>query len=120
VENGRQIVEAFLRAMQSGPRGESALVELFTEDGVYVQALSSNGRPRTHVGKDAIRRALRKGLRWNPPDFRIQLDRLEVAGNDVVAYWTCTSEQLPHPMRGTDRYTLRGSRIQRLETRLTG
>ena len=81
----RQVVEAFLRAMQSGPQGEDALVDLFTDDGVYVQALSSSGRPRTYVGKDAIRRSLRKGLRWNPPDFRINPDRLEVEGDDLVA-----------------------------------
>jgi hypothetical protein len=34
----------------------------------------------------AIRRALRQGLQWNPPDFRIQIERLEVDGQDVVAY----------------------------------
>jgi hypothetical protein len=66
----------------------------------------------------AIRRALRQGLQWNPPDFRIQIERLEVDGQDVVAYWTCTSDRLAQPMHGIDRYTLNGSRIQRLETRL--
>jgi hypothetical protein len=70
------------------------------------------------VGKPAIRRVLREGLQWDPTDFRIHLDRLEVDGEEVVACWTCTSEQLPHPMHGIDRYSLGGGRIRRLETRL--
>jgi SnoaL-like domain len=117
-ERDRQIVEAYLRTMQMGPRGEDGLVELFTEDGEYVESLTV-GRRRTHRGKQAIREALHDGLSWNPPDFRVSLDRLEVEATELVAYWTCTSETLPHPMSGVDRYTLRDGLIARLETRLT-
>jgi hypothetical protein len=116
-EPERQIVEAYLRAMQMGPRGEDGLVELFTDDGEYVESLTVS-RPRTHKGKQAIREALHGGLSWNPPDLHVSLDRLEVEATELVAYWTCTSERLPHPMCGVDRYTLRDGRIARLETRL--
>lgn len=112
-----RVVEAFLRAMQLGTRGEDDLVALFTEDGVYVESLTE-GRPRTHDGKAAIRQALHKGLQWNPPDFRVTLDRLEIEAGEVVAYWTCSSSQLPDPMHGVDRYTIRDGRIARLETNL--
>jgi SnoaL-like domain len=114
----RHVVEAFLSAMQRGPDAEDTLIDLFTEDAVYIQALNSRGRPRRYVGKAAIRRALHAALQWNPPDFLIRLDRLEVEADHLVAHWTCTSEKLPHPMQGVDRYTLRGRRIERLETRL--
>jgi hypothetical protein len=117
-ESGQQIVETYLRAMQMGLRGESTLVDLFTEDGVYVESLRG-GPARTHKGKGAIREALHSGLSWNPPDFRVSLDRLEVEATELVAYWTCTSERLPHPVSGVDRYTLRDGLIARLETRLT-
>jgi SnoaL-like domain len=117
-EGDRQIVETYLRAMQMGLRGENRLVDLFTEDGVYVESLRV-GPARTHKGRGAIREALHSGLSWNPPDFRVSLDRLEVEATELVAYWTCTSEVLPHPMSGVDRYTLRGGLIARLETRLT-
>lgn len=116
-ERDRQVVETYLRAMQMGPRGEDGLVDLFTDDGVYIEFLTE-GRPRTHEGKQAIREALHQGLQWNPPDLRVTLDRLEVEAAELVAQWTCTSARLPHPMKGTDRYTLRGGRIARLETRL--
>ena len=115
---GHETVEAFLRAMQSGPTGEDALVALFAEDGVYVQGLVPRGRPRTYRGRTEIRKALRDGLRWNPPDFSIHLDRLELEAGELVAWWTCTSEKLPRPMRGIDRYTIRDGLIARLETRL--
>ena len=104
--------------MQRGPEAEDTLIDLFTEDAVYIQALNSRGRPRRYVGKAAIRRVLHTGLQWNPPDFRIHLNRLEVEADQLVAHWTCTSEKLSHPMHGLDRYTLRGRRIERLETRL--
>ena len=113
------IVKTFVRSMQMGPAGEDAIVDLFAEDGVYVEPLTSgNGIVQTHRGKAAIRRALNQGLKWNPPDFRVSLDRLEIEENELVAYWTCTSAALPGPMTGTDRYTIRAGKIARLETRV--
>jgi hypothetical protein len=111
------IVWAHLRAMQRGPAAEDELVGHFAEDGIYIEVLTSR-HPETHRGRAEIRRALHHGLRWNPPDFAISIDRLEVEGADVVAHWTCTSAQLPGPMRGIDRYLLEDGLIKRLETRL--
>ncbi len=116
-ERDRQIVESYLRAMQMGSQGEDRLVDLFTDDGVYVESLI-DGRPHAHEGKRAIRDALLRGLEWNPPDFRVSPDRLEVEAAELVAYWSRTWDRLPRPMSGVDRYTLRDGRIARLETRL--
>jgi len=88
-ERDRQIVEAYLRAMQMGPRGEDGLVELFTDDGEYVESLTVS-RPRTHKFKQAIREALHGGLSWNPPDLHVSLDRLEVEATELVVASTAT------------------------------
>jgi hypothetical protein len=118
-ESGRELIEAHYRAMQMGPSGEDAIVELFADDGVYVEPLTSaESSPRSHVGKAAIREAFHQGLQWNPPDFRITLDRLEIEGDVLVSHWTCEGEQMPAPVKGTDRYVLKNGKIKRLETRL--
>ena len=118
-DGDRRLVESYLRAMQTGPAGEDVLVELFTDDGVYVEPLTSEeGTVRSHRGKAELRQAFRAGLAWNPPDLRVTLDRLEIEGDNLVSHWTCTSERLPHPMRGSDHMTLRDGRIARLESRL--
>jgi ketosteroid isomerase-like protein len=118
---GSDLVRAYLRAMQRGPDGLEALLELFAEDAVYVESLTggSSERPRVHEGRAAIERTLRSGLEWNPPDFSIQLDRLHADGGELLAEWTCRSAALPRPMTGVDRYTVREGRIARLETRLS-
>jgi ketosteroid isomerase-like protein len=118
-ESGRDLVEAHYRAMQMGPAGEDAIVDLFADDAVYVEPLTSAGSmPRSHVGKEAIREAFHEGLKWNPPDFRITLERLEIEGDELVSHWTCDSAQMPRPVRGKDRYVLKDGKIKRLETRL--
>lgn len=112
---GRNVVESYLRATQSGPPGEDELVGLFAPEDVYVQALSLRGRGRTYRGRDAIPKALHRGLQWHPPDFRIHLERVDIDGEELMAAWTCTSAALPHPMRGVDRYTIRHGLIDRLD-----
>ena len=105
--------------MQTGPDGEDAIVELFADDAIYVEPLTSTDRsPRAHVGKAAIREAFHQGLQWNPPDFVITLVRLEIEGDELISHWTCESAQMPAPVRGTDRYLLKDGKIKRLETRL--
>jgi ketosteroid isomerase-like protein len=117
-EGARALVVALLRAMQRGPDGEDDIVALFSDDAVYVEPFSDPGRPRVHTGTEQIRASFHDGLRWNPPDLRISLDRLDVDGEELVAHWTCTTARLPAPVRGTDRYRINGGRIHRLETRL--
>lgn len=112
-----EIVREHLRAMQRGPEAEDELVAHFAEDAIYIESLTA-GRRQVHRGRAEIRRILRSGLRWNPVDFAIQLNRLELEQDEVVAYWTCTSAQLPAPMRGVDRYQIVDGTIKRLETRL--
>ena len=111
-----EIARRFLHAMQRGLSGEDELVSLFADDGVYVESLTT-GEPRAHHGRAAIRLALHEGLKWNPPDFTVTLDRLEVERGEVVANWTCRSSRLPGPMRGVDRYLVEEGVIKRLETR---
>jgi SnoaL-like domain len=105
--------------MQMGPAGEDAIVELFADDAVYVECLTSGDRSeRAHKGKAAIREAFRIGLKWNPPDFEITLDRLEIEGDELVSLWTCNSSQMQAPVSGRDTYRLERGKIKRLETRL--
>lgn len=105
--------------MQMGPDGEEAIVDLFADDATYVSPFDGQGSgPRTHIGKPAIREAFRTGLKWNPPDFRISLDRLEIEGDELVSHWTCSSAAMPAPVRGTDSYVIKNGKIARLETRL--
>ena len=115
----RNLVITYLRSMQRGASGIDSIVNLYADDGVYVEHLTSvQGEVRTHRGRAAIREALTTGMKWNPPDLEVKLDRLEIEGHELVAHWTCTSTQLPNPMTGTDRYELRNGKIARLETRL--
>jgi len=115
----RELVVNYLRSMQVGPTGIDEMVSLYTDDGVYVEHLTSvKGEIRTHNGKAAIREALESGMKWNPPDLRVALDRLEIEDGNLVAHWTITSAQFPGPMTGTDRYALRDGKIARLETQV--
>lgn len=119
IGTGRELVEAHYHAMQMGPAGEDAIIRLFADDAVYVESLTSgDGTAREHRGKAAIRDAFRKGLQWNPPDFQITLDRLEIEGDELVSHWTCTSTAMPGPVSGRDWYLLERGKIKRLHTRL--
>jgi hypothetical protein len=118
-ESDQQLVSTYVLSMQMGSAGVETILGLYAEDGVYVEHLASaKGQVRTHTGKAAIREAISNGMKWNPDDLRVSLDRLDIDGTDLVAHWTITSAQFPGPMKGTDRYTLRGGKIARLETSL--
>lgn len=115
----RNLVITYLRSMQRGASGIDSIVNLYADDGVYVEHLTSvKGEVRTHKGRTAIRKALTSGMKWNPPDLEVKLDRLEIEANELVAHWTCISSHFAHPMTGTDRYLLRNGKIARLETKL--
>lgn len=108
-ENDRDLVITYLGSMQKGPTGIDSMVGLYADDGVYVEHLTSvKGEIRMHAGMAAIREALSSGMKWNPPDLRVALDRLEIERISLIAHWTCTSSQFPDPMsRPTGRLTLR-------------
>ena len=80
IESGRELVKAHYRAMQMGPNGEDAIVELFADDAVYLEWLTGGDQmPRAHEGKAAIRAAFRvniapgssisRPLKTSPPPF---------------------------------------------------
>jgi hypothetical protein len=114
----RAIVERLFRAMQAGPSGEEALVDLFTEGAVLIEPFA--GQPQTHIGKTAIRQSFRDQWKNPAPDLRLSLDRVDLDGSHVRAEWTCTSPVFATPMRGYDLFTLNpAGKIERLEIVVT-
>lgn len=114
----RHTVEGMFKAMQAGPDGEEAMMNLFADDAVLVEPFS--GQSQTHEGKPAIRQSF--GDQWKdpPPDLALVVDRIDLDGAHVRADWTCTSPVFPSPMRGYDLFTLDAAgRITRLEIIVT-
>jgi ketosteroid isomerase-like protein len=110
-------VERFFAAMQAGATAEAAMMTLFAESATYVEPFS--GKVRTHVGKDAIVRAMRDGWKEPLPEMRIEVEAVSVDGNVVTAKWTCHSPAIPGGKgHGENVFTLdEEGRILRLETR---
>jgi hypothetical protein len=54
--------------------------------------------------------------RSGPPDLVIHVERIDVVGEVVEATWTCESPIFLEPTRGRDRFTIRGGKIERLES----
>lgn len=115
-ERDQAVVEAYFRAMQAGAAGGDEMMVLFAEDAVYVEPFT--GQARTHTGRAAIRQNFIDSQRYAPPDMRLTLDRVDLAGDQIRSEWTCTSPAFPHPMHGQDLWTLRDGKIIRLETSL--
>lgn len=111
------VIEGFFAAMQAGATKEDALIGLFAADAIYVEPFTRRDQQTTHSGREAVRAAFR-GAWQNPlPDQRIQLDRVDVTGNDVRVEWTCFSVALPGGQgRGVNTFALRDGKIVRLET----
>src|ERR1700739_2842383 len=100
-DRDRDVVITYLRSMQVGAGGIDSILNLYTDDGVYIEHLTSaRGAIRMHRGKPAIKKALTSGMQWNPPDLQVTLDRIEIEGHEMLAHWTCTSSKFPGPMRG--------------------
>jgi ketosteroid isomerase-like protein len=114
----RAIVEQYVAAMQAGPGGLEALLDLFTSDAVYVEPFS--GRPTVHRGQAAIRAFFADALSHHLQGARLLLERLDLDGERLRSQWTCHVPLLPGPLRGHDLLTLRDGRIARLETTLDG
>ena len=113
----RPIVMDLMKAMQEGPSGTETLLALFADDAVLVEPFM--GRMQTHVGKPAIRAALAQMMQNRAPDLALKVDRLDMAGTQVRAEWTCTASIMPGPMRGYDLFTIRSGKIDRLEIAIT-
>lgn len=109
------LVEQYFAAMQQGPDGFDALVSLFADDAVYREPFS--GLPEHH-GQRAIARYLAAAAPQAPPELRIFVERLDVAGDTVTAVWRCESTIFAQPSRGQDVFTVRRGKIVRLETTL--
>jgi uncharacterized protein (TIGR02246 family) len=117
LDHDRSAVEDVYKAMQTGPAAEGDLVALFADDGVLVEPFS--GTPRAHTGRDAIRASLAPMWATRAPDLVLNLDRIDLDGDSVLASWTCTSAMMPGPMRGRDVLIVRDGKIARLEIVIT-
>ena len=116
-ESDRKIVDNLFKAMQAGPAGEEAMMELFAEDAVFIEPFS--GRTQTHQGKAAIRESFKQMFENPAPDMKLQMDRVDMDGDRLRAEWTCTSPVFPEPMRGHDLFTIADGKIARLEVVVT-
>jgi hypothetical protein len=110
-----ETVQRYFRAMQRGSEGEDELVELFADDGVYEEPFGGE----TLKGRDEIRRWLRASREQAPPDLEVKVERIDIVGEVVEAAWICESPIFLRPTRGRDRFTIRGGKIVRLESKVT-
>ena len=116
-ESQRKVVDSLFKAMQAGPAGEQAMMALFAEDAVFIEPFS--GQVQTHEGKPAIRESFKQMFADPAPDMKLQMDRVDMDGDQVRAEWTCTSPVFPEPMRGHDLFTIADGKIARLEVVVT-
>lgn len=105
-------VEKYFNAMQRGSEGEDELLALFADDAVYHEPFGG----QTLNGRDAIGDWIRASRDQAPPDLVINVERIDVVGEVVEATWTCESPIFVTPTRGRDRFTIRGGKIERLES----
>jgi hypothetical protein len=110
-------INRFFAAMQGGASCEDEMLDLFHDEAIYIEPFS--GKIRTHTGKTAIRDVMRDGWRHPMPDMRIEMDRINVDGEDVRVAWTCYSPALPGGQgKGENLFRLKDGLIERLETRI--
>jgi hypothetical protein len=116
-DRDRETVANLFKAMQAGPGGESALMELFDEDSIFTEPFG--GQVRSHAGLEAIRASFRETWERPLPDMSLTLGRVDLDGGRVRAEWTCSSSAFPAPMRGYDLFEIRGGKIKRLDIVVT-
>ena len=116
-ESDRRVIESLFKAMQAGPEGENAMMELFAEEATFIEPFS--GQTQTHHGKSAIRESFKQMWQDPAPDLKLTLDRVDLDADCVRAEWTCTSPVFPEPMRGHDLFTISDGKIARLEIVMT-
>lgn len=116
-ETTRKVVENMFKAMQAGLAGEEDMMALFSEVAVFVEPFG--GAPKTHTGKEAIRKSFRDMWANPTPDMKLHVDRIDVDGDQVRAEWTCTSPVFPTPMKGHDLFRVHNGLIAHLEIVVT-
>lgn len=116
-ERDRTVVENLFKAMQAGPAGEEPMMRLFHDDAVFIEPFG--GQPETHNGAREIRQSFKAMWEQPLPDMRLQIDRVDLDGQQVRAEWTCHSSAFPKPMKGHDLFTIRDGKIARLEIIVT-
>ena len=112
----RDLIERYFTAMRRGAAAEEQMMELFSEDAIYVEPFTGETEP--WVGKDAVRTALRRGWEQPLPDLELEVRRIDISGSAATAEWVCTSPALPGPIAGKDEYTIAGGKITRLVVRI--
>ena len=83
----------FFLAMQSGPPGLEMLKSMFAADAEYVEPFSGQSEP--HKGPDAIAKAFAASRSDDFDDAVIELDAVEVSGEEISVRWTCISRAIP-------------------------
>lgn len=110
-----EVVQRYFKAMQAGSGEANTLFGLFADDAVYVEPFS--GQTLTHAGRPAIEAYLRASWEQAPPQLELELNRVDVDGEQVRSEWTCRSPVFEEPIKGIDVCTVKQGRIQRLEVR---
>jgi len=113
--SNRHVIDSYFAAMRRGAAAETAMMDLFADDAVYVEPFIG-GEPA--VGKAAIRDRLRRGWEFPLPDLELDVIEVEVDGDSARTRWECRSPGLPGPVQGEARYEFVDSKISRLEVRL--
>ena len=112
----RDLIERYFSAMRRGAAAEEEMMELFSDDAVYLEPFTGEDGP--WVGKESVRIALRRGWEEPLPDLELVVKRIEVHDGQATAEWVCTSPALPGPVSGRDEYTIVNGKISRLEVRI--
>lgn len=105
----RSVVEQVFQAMHARGEGEKKMMSLFDQNAVLTEPFS--GQPRTHSGWNAIRDWFREAVQQMPPEMVIKMDKIDMAGDQVRADWTCSAPFFEFPMKGYDLYTIRSGKI---------
>ena len=109
-QQDRAVVEGVFKAMHERAAGEKAMMTLYADNAVVTEPFS--GQPRTHKGKEAIRKWFLESVKEMPEDMMIKMDRIDMDAGKVRAEWTCTSQVFPTPMRGYDLYGIKNGKIE--------
>lgn len=116
MSSDRDLIERYFTAMRRGATAEEDMMALFSEDAVYVEPFTGEGRP--WIGKESVRAALRRGWEEPLPDIELVVNRIDIRDGEATADWVCTSPALPGPITGRDNYTIADGKITRLEVRI--
>lgn len=113
----KALIEEYFACMRSGASRVEELIGLFAEDAEYTEPFAPDG-PTTHKGREAIARMLRAGVEQRPPDLRLEIHRIDVRADAILAEWTCHAEAFGGAIDGRDRFETRDGQIQTLVTEL--